>query len=123
MLKFENLVDGSVNVLSLSGRLDPSGGKDLREQIEKLLPEGGSGNLLVDLSSLEYMASAGFRELFLAGRKLGRRGSKLAVCGLTGEVKRVFELARFDTAYPIYNDRAEGISALEKAGNNTSSGR
>lgn len=114
MLKFEESLDGSVNILSVSGRLDPSGGKDLREAMEKLLPEGSTGDLLVDLSSLEYMASAGFRELFLAGRKLGRRGCLLAVCGLTGEVRRVFELARFDTAYPIYADRAEGIAHLQK---------
>lgn len=113
MAEFLTSQDGNVTILSISGRLDPSSGKELRDSIERAADPSKKNDLLVDLSSVDYMASAGFRELFLAGRKLARQGSRLAVCGLGGEVKRVFELARFDTAYPIYADRAEGIAALQ----------
>ena len=101
-----------MTVLTVSGRLDPSSGKDLRDSIDRIVDADGKADLLVDLSGLDYMASAGFRELFLAGRKLARQGARLAVCGLCGEVKRVFELARFDTAYPIYPSRAEAVADL-----------
>ncbi len=59
------------------------------------------------------LASAGFRELFLAGRKIGRKGGRLVVCSLRGEVKRVFELARFDTAYPIFETRQLALDHLK----------
>ncbi|CAN5627198.1 hypothetical protein BH09VER1_BH09VER1_14360 [soil metagenome] len=102
MAAFQTSTDSNINILTVSGRLDPNAGKDLKDTMETLTGGEKPGDLIVDLAGLSYMASAGFRELFLAGRKIGRSGGRLVVCGLQGEVKRVFELARFDTAYPIF---------------------
>jgi anti-anti-sigma factor len=113
MAAFQTTIDGSIHILSVSGRLDPHGGKDLRDTMSSLADSDEKGDLLIDLEHLEYMASAGFRELFLAGRKIGRKGGRLAVCSLRGEVKRVFELAKFDTAYPIFETRQEALDFLK----------
>jgi len=115
MAAFQTISDGSINILAISGRLDPHSGKDLKDTITALTEGDKPGDLLVDLAELDYMASAGFRELFLAGRKIGRSGGRLAVCALRGEVKRVFELARFDTAYPIFETREAALSHLKAA--------
>jgi hypothetical protein len=53
------------------------------------------------------MASAGFRDSSRDARSAD--GWALAVCALRGEVKRVFELACFDTAYPIFETRREAL--------------
>lgn len=111
MAAFQTSTEGKINILCVSGRLDPHGGKDFKDTITALTETEGT-DLLVDLEHLDYMASAGFRELFLAGRKIGRSGGRLVVCSLRGEVKRVFELARFDTAYPIYETRQEALDFL-----------
>lgn len=113
MAAFQTSSDGNINILSVSGRLDPSGGKDLKDTMSVLTDGENPGDLLVDLENLDYMASAGFRELFLAGRKVARGGGRLVVSGLRGEVKRVFELARFDTAYPIFETREQAIEFLK----------
>jgi anti-anti-sigma factor len=113
MAAFQTSTDGNIKILAVSGRLDPSGGKDLKDTISALTEGETPGDLLVDLENLVYMASAGFRELFLAGRKVSRAGGRLVVCGLRGEVKRVFELARFDTAYPIFETRQEALDFLK----------
>lgn len=113
MAAFQTSSDGSINILSVSGRLDPSGGKDLKDTMSALTDGENPGDLLVDLEGLDYMASAGFRELFLAGRKVARGGGRLVVSGLRGEVKRVFELARFDTAYPIFETRDQALEFLK----------
>jgi anti-sigma B factor antagonist len=113
MAAFQTSSDGSINILAVSGRLDPNAGKDLKDTMTALTDGEAPGDLVVDLGDLDYMASAGFRELFLAGRKIGRSGGRLVVCGLRGEVKRVFELARFDTAYPIFETRAEALEFLK----------
>jgi anti-anti-sigma factor len=109
MAAFQTSIDGSVRILAISGRLDPQSGKDLKDTIQSLTEGENSSDILVDLENLAYMASAGFRELFLAGRQISRQGGRLAVCSLRGEVKRVFELACFDTAYPIFETRAEAL--------------
>ncbi len=113
MAAFQTSKDGSVNILSISGRLDPHGGKDLKDTITALTDAEDGSDLLVDLEELDYMASAGFRELFMAGRKIGRSGGRLVVCSLRNEVKRIFELAKFDTAYPIFETRQEALSHLQ----------
>lgn len=109
MAAFQTSTDGHVRILAISGRLDPNSGKDLKDTMQ-LLAEGETPcDLLVDLENLTYMASAGFRELFLAGRLISRQGGRLAVCSLRGEVKRVFELACFDTAYPTFETRQAAL--------------
>ena len=113
MAAFQTSIDGTIHILSVSGRLDPSGGKDLKDTMAVLADGEEKGDLLIDLENLDFMASAGFRELFLAGRKIGRKGGRLVVCSLRGEVKRVFELARFDTAYPIFETRQEALDHLK----------
>lgn len=115
MAAFTTSSDGDINILQISGRLDPNSWRDLSDTMKTLTAEGNKKNLLIDLAGLEYMASAGFRELFLAGRQLGRDGGKLAVCCLKGEVKRVFELAGFATAYPIFETREEALAHLKGA--------
>ncbi|HEU4679007.1 MAG TPA: STAS domain-containing protein [Terrimicrobiaceae bacterium] len=119
MAAFQTSVDGEVRILAISGRLDLQSGSDLRDTLRSLTEQEEPVDLLVDLEGLDYMASAGFRELFLAGRKISRQGGRLAVCTLRGEVKRVFELACFDTAYPIFETRREALDffAKPKTGN------
>jgi anti-anti-sigma factor len=109
MAAFQTTVDRSVKILTISGRLDLQSSAEFREMLRPLTEEDDSVDLLVDLEGLDYMASAGFRELFLAGRKISRQGGRLAVCSLRGEVKRVFELASFDAAYPVFETRREAL--------------
>ena len=115
MAAFQTSVDGNVKILAVSGRLDPQTGRDLRDTMRLLIEEEEAVDLLVDLERLDYMASVGFRELFLAGRKISRQGGRLAVCSLRGEVKRVFELACFDTAYPIFETRREAMDFFSRS--------
>ena len=113
MAAFQTSSDGNIKILAIEGHLGPQSGHDLKEAIGGLTDETEGADLLVDMENLTYMASAGFRELFLAGRKLGRAHGRLVVCCLRGEVKRVFELAGFDTAYKIYETRQEALDYLK----------
>jgi anti-anti-sigma factor len=115
MAAFHTSSDGNLRILAVSGRLDSQSRKDLRDTIQSLLEGENSGDVLVDLERLDYMASAGFRELFLVGRYVSRQGGRLAVCSLRGEVKRVFELACFDTAYPVFDTRREALAYFKAA--------
>lgn len=94
-------------LLEISGRIEPDNWQEMNTVFSKLTDSDDVTHVLVDLEGLEYTASAGFRELFMAGKKLARKGGRLAVCSLQGEVKRVFELAGFATAYPIFENRAD----------------
>ncbi len=110
MAAFHTSQDGDLNILKITGKLDPFAWRDLKDTIGSLAGGEKKTDLLVDLSGLDFMASSGFRELFLAGRQLARHGGRLAVCSLQGEVKRVFDLAKFDTAYPIFESHEAAVA-------------
>jgi len=113
MATFQTSSDGNIKILAIEGRLDPQSGRDLKTAIDGLTDGAEGADLVVDMENLTYMASAGFRELFMAGRKLGRAQGRLVVSCLRGEVKRVFELAGFDTAYKVCETRQEALDYLK----------
>lgn len=104
---------GDITILEITGRIEPDNWRELNEKFKELTDTDETKHLVVDLEHLEYTASAGFRELFMVGRKLARNKGKLAVCSLQGEVKRVFELAGFATAYPIFDDRDSAVASMQ----------
>ncbi len=114
MATFNFCSEGPLPVLEISGRIEPDHWKDLQEALTEAAAKSAArhpkGVLLVDLANLEYIASSGFRELFLTGRQLAREDRLLVVCSLKGEVKRVFQLASFATVYPIFENRAEALA-------------
>ena len=80
MAAFQTGIDGNVRILAISGRLDLHSGRDLKDTMQSLIDSDDRCDLLVDLENLDYMASTGFRELFLAGRQVippGRPAGRL----------------------------------------------
>ena len=113
MATFQSSTQGNLHLLEVTGRIEPDHWKSLKDALEQNVAAASAqpkGVLLVDLEKLEYIASSGFRELFLAGRQMSREGGFLAVCALQGEVKRVFQLAGFATAYPIFETREAALA-------------
>jgi len=58
--------------------------------------------LLVDLSGLEFIDSAGLHEFVRAHRKLRADGCRLALVGPTGAVARIIQLTALDQVFRVY---------------------
>lgn len=103
---------GPLLVATLQGRLDAMEQNTLRESVSREIESTGSKGIIFDLAGLEYVSSAGFREFFLIGRELQRLGGGLAVCALQPAVQRLFDIAQFQTAYPVCANLDEALVAL-----------
>ncbi len=104
-------VAGSVTILEPRGRIDSVTAKDFGECLAKLL-NGGRHQLVIDLNSITYISSAGFRQLLIAKRATQDKNGKMAVCGVTGEIKRLFDIGAFGELLPIYQTREAGIASV-----------
>jgi anti-sigma B factor antagonist len=104
-------LEGDVNVVALSGRIDPQAAVDLKKDLAPLV--GDSKKLLIDMAEISYIGSAGLRELFFAAKNLERNGGKLVCSNLQPEVKRIFEIAGFSIPYQIFDSRSEALAALK----------
>jgi len=103
---------GPILVVNLNGRFDASEHSSVRDAVSNELESSGLKAVVFDLSGLDYVSSAGFREFFLIGRQLQRLGGGLAVCSLQPAVQRIFDIAQFQTAYPICSTRDEALVAV-----------
>ena len=103
---------GTILVVNLNGRFDASEHSLVRDAVSNELESSGLKAVVFDLSGLDYVSSAGFREFFLIGRQLQRLGGGLAVCSLQPAVQRIFDIAQFQTAYPICSTRDEALVAV-----------
>lgn len=105
--------DGDILVACPSGRLDTTTYNDFKTALNAKLDETKAKHLVIDLADLEYVSSAGFREFFLAGRRMSRDGGTLSVCSFQPAVKELFDIAQFMTAYAVHDTREAAIAAAK----------
>ena len=91
------------NVLPLKGEIDlhvsPSVTASLNEMIHKK-PE----RMLVDLSDVSYIDSAGLAALIEAMQKVEGYEGKFMLAGLQETVRSIFEISRLDQVFQIFPD-------------------
>ena len=101
---------GDVAVIEVNGRIDSANAPKLQERVAGLLTAGKPA-ILIDLSKVEYISSAGFRVLLLLARQAGLAKSRLVLCGLSAKVRQLFDLGGFLDLFPITHTQEEGIAA------------
>ena len=102
---------GDVLILEVRGRIDSATAPALGERLTALLT-GTGRRLVLDLGQLEYISSAGFRILLLAGKRAEAGESRLVLCGVSGKVRQLFDIGGFLDLFSITASREEGIAAL-----------
>ena len=101
----------SVTVVALSGRFDAQSAAQVDAALQATL-QGGSGKLLVDMTKVDYVSSAGLRVLLSAAKKSGSLGGRLVLCGLQPYVLEVFEVAGFTSIFQILPDTAQALASF-----------
>jgi len=87
----KRLVDSDVTVLSLAGTLTLAGDRQqVESQLHDLLREGKL-KVILDLSGLNYIDSAGVGTVVMCFGKLKRSGGTLRVAGAAGRVEHAFK--------------------------------
>ena len=109
----------NVTVLEAHGRLDKHDGPTIRCRLVALVQAGRSA-ILVDLKNIIYISSAGFQALLIANRATVESQGKLALCGVIGGVKRLFEISSLTELFLICQTRADGIAKLRDDRQNSS---
>ena len=100
-----------VTIVEAYGRLDSTTAKEFGDPLIALV-QAGRCSLVIDLKNIAYISSAGFRALLIANRTTLERRGKLALCGVIGEVKRLFDIGSFNEEFLICPSQAEGIGKL-----------
>src|SRR5512142_792493 len=104
----------SAAVLQVSGRLDQDTCEgfrvDLMKQVEAAAREGGT--VVLDLSGLEYVSSAGLRCFMLASREAKAQHARIFVAALQPMVEEIFEISHFNLVFQVFPTLAEALAAV-----------
>ena len=90
--------NGNSLTVAIEGRLDTTTAPQLEAELKASLD--GITELTMDLSTLEYIASAGLRVLLSAQKIMNKQG-EMKVAGANETVKDVFEVTGFSYIFNI----------------------
>jgi anti-sigma B factor antagonist len=110
MLEVTSYNKGSALVVTLSGRVDSSGSKELEAQLLVLIDENHT-DLVLDCAGVAYISSAGLRIFLMAAKKIKSFKGRIRLVGLQEAVRDVFEISGFTKLFEIYASLDEALSA------------
>jgi anti-sigma B factor antagonist len=102
-LRIREAAAGEDWIVAPTGDLDIASAEELDARLTEAAREHPEGLLIVDLSGLEFMDSAGLRVLLSAARSSTNGGSRLRLRlrGARRSVQRVFEVSGTDALLPF----------------------
>lgn len=101
-------------VINLSGSMTArSPLKTLETHIEDIMSQGVV-HLILDVTNVEFVDSAGLGVLMHVYNKLHQKGGSLRLCGVQPRLRKILQTTHTDALLPIDASRQDGIAALRQ---------
>ncbi len=94
---------GDLTVIAVTGDLDVLTAPRLRDQLIDVIDQGGR-NLVVDLTTCEFIDSSGLSALVTALKRVRSMSGDLALVCPSGNVRRLIEVVALDQVFTLYED-------------------
>jgi anti-anti-sigma factor len=108
----ENLPKG-IAVVKLSGGLTLGTSLKIADSQIQASIEDGVTKMVIDLTDVEYVDSAGLGMLMYAYGMLNEKKGSLRLCGVTPRVMSLLKMTKTDTFLSIDQNRDESLTALQ----------
>ncbi len=100
-----------VQLFEVVGRVDSNNANELGAALDETV-DAGKTNLVLDLSGVEYMSSAGLREMVRVLKRVKRNSGDLRIASPSDRVKEVLELAGLDSIFEVYATQVEAVGSF-----------
>ena len=113
-MKLDSRTYADTLVVAPAGRLDHDNCEAFRAGLQPLLDRALASRqrIVVDLSGLEYVSSAGLRCFMLAAKQAGAQGGKIVLAALRPVVAEIFQISRFDMVFELHPSVRSALGAL-----------
>lgn len=101
--------EGQVLVLSPQGRLDSVNTREFQALVMGRI-DGGEKSMIMDLSGLDYISSAGIRVMQLASKALKESGGQFLLCAMRDHISNVFRVSGFDRVIAIADTLEDALA-------------
>ncbi len=110
-MEINSKVIDSVTVVELVGDIDGKTAPVAQEQILPLLQDGAK--VLLNMSQVEYMSSAGLRIMLSTHRQATANKAKVALVGLSEDIKETMSATGFITFFTLYDTVEAGVEGIK----------
>lgn len=101
--------ENNVMVLEVKGEVDAYTAQELNKTLADLLNQGHH-RIVMDVSKMMFISSAGIREILYAHKEAAQLGGEVRLVGPQDQVRRIFEIAGFLEILQITDELEESIS-------------
>jgi anti-sigma B factor antagonist len=108
-IAFDRTGDVTVAVVPME-ELDASNSADFKREVAPLLE--ATTKLVLDLSRLRFVDSSGLGAFISCLRKLNAKGGEVKLCGMSKQVRAVFQLVRMHRIFDIHVTKEEAVDAF-----------
>ncbi len=112
MLEIKSAKAHSVTVVGPAGRIDSTTAQAFEDSVLSVL-DAASNSIVIDLSQLEYVSSAGLRVFLTAAKKAKSFGGALTTCSAQPSVREVFEMSGLANVFGMHAGLDEACAALK----------
>jgi anti-sigma B factor antagonist len=103
-----------VTVLNLEGDFDAATAPEVETKLRTLYKAGRS-RLVLDLSGVPYISSAGLRVLQMTLLAARSRSGDLRLAALSTAVREVLDMAGFTPMFEVFDDTAAAVQSFQDA--------
>ena len=100
-----------VNLVEIVGDIDGKSAPQAQEQILALI--GPGSRILLDMSGVEYMSSAGLRMLLSSYRQVSSNDGQIGLVGLSEDIQDTMSATGFLRFFTTYETVEDGLAALQ----------
>ena len=106
-------VEPDITVFEISGRLSLGNLLQSAESAMRSLIDGGARKLVIDLTGLASIDSAGIGTLVSCSGHMGQVGGQVRLAGAQGAVAKVFQIVQIDRIIPLAADLASACGSFK----------
>lgn len=109
----KNELKDGVLVISLEGNLLGENTNGPVMDLIKQNIEAGTKKVLFNLADMKFINSTGLGMLMTALSKTRNAGGELALCGLPEQMRKLLQMTKLETLFPVYGDEAAALTFLK----------
>jgi len=97
-------------IVSVKGRMDALTSVEFEKKLSELIAAGES-RIIINLSQLDFISSAGLSSILKIAKQLKKRDGKILFAELQDTIKDVFKISGFVTIFKTYETEEEALNA------------
>ena len=101
----------NAHIIALQGQINSANAATVETEVLAVLQKGAK-NVLLNMTELSYISSAGLRVVLVLAKRLKQAGGKLVIYGMQAHVREVFDISGFLAILNVTATRNEAVEQL-----------